>query len=107
VREAFTTFDAVLLLNLSALAVVFIPTFIKRIRAEYLLFSLSALTMFLTKKTDPLLQSSSRYVLAVFPAFASLSATIKHPFLIALSLLAMCLFQLLLLWSFFEWALVV
>lgn len=107
VREAFTTFDAVLLLNLSALAVVFIPTFIKRIRAEYLLFSLSALTMFLTKKTDPLLQSSSRYVLAVFPAFASLSATIKHPFLIALSLLAMCLLQFLLLWSFFEWALVV
>jgi len=106
-REAFTTFDAVLLLNLTALIVVFVPTFLKRIRAEYVLFSLSALLMFLTKKTDPLLQSSSRYALAVFPAFASLATFIKHPFLIAFSLLAMCLLQFLLLWSFFEWALVV
>ncbi len=106
-REAFTTFDAVLLLNLAALTAVFIPSFIKRIRAEYLLFSLSALMMFLTKKTDPLLQSSSRYVLAVFPAFASLASWIKHPFLVALGLIAMSLLQLLLLWSFFEWALVV
>ncbi|MEK7832974.1 MAG: hypothetical protein AAB401_17935, partial [Acidobacteriota bacterium] len=63
--------------------------------------------LFLTKKTDPLLQSSSRYVLAAFPAFASLAAVVKHPFLIALGLLAMCLFQFVLLWSFFEWALVV
>lgn len=106
-REAFTTFDAVLLLNLTALTVVFALAFVKRIRAEYLLFSLSALTMFLTKKTDPLLQSSSRYVLAAFPAFASLAVAIKHPFLIALGLIVMCLLQLLLLWSFFEWALVV
>lgn len=106
-REAFTTFDAILLLNLAALTVVFVPAFVKRIRAEYLLFSLSALIMFLTKKTDPLLQSSSRYVLAAFPAFASLAALVKHPFLIALSLLVMCLLQFLLLWSFFEWALVV
>jgi hypothetical protein len=106
-REAFTTFDAVLLLNLTALIVVFVPTFLKRIRAEYVLFSLSALLMFLTKKTDPLLQSSSRYALSVFPAFASLATFIKHPFLIAFSLLAMCLLQFLLLWSFLEWALVV
>ncbi|MBS1788892.1 MAG: hypothetical protein JST85_14275 [Acidobacteria bacterium] len=106
-REAFMTFDAVLLLNLLALAVVFIPTFLKRIRSEYLLFSLSALTMFLAKKTDPLLQSSSRYVLAVFPAFGSLAVLIKHPFLIALGLIVLCLLQVLLLWSFFEWALVV
>lgn len=107
VREAFTTFDAVLLLNLAALATIFIPSLLKRIRAEYLLFSLSALTMFLAKKTDPLLQSSSRYALAVFPAFASLAVWIKHPFLTALGLLVMSLLQLLLLWSFFEWALVV
>lgn len=107
VREAFTTFDAVLLLNLTAVTVVFVPVFLKRIRAEYLLFSLSALTMFLTKKTDPLLQSSSRYVLAAFPAFASLAAFVKHPFFVALGMLVMCLLQMVLLWSFFEWALVV
>lgn len=106
-REAVATFDAVLLLNLAALVIVFIPSFLKRIRAEYLLFSLAALTMFLAKKTDPLLQSSSRYVLAVFPAFGSLALWIKHPFLKALSLIVFCLLQFLLLWSFFEWALVV
>ncbi len=107
VREAFTTFDAVLLFNLAALTVVFVPTFVKRIRAEYLLFSLSALTMFLTKKTDPLLQSSSRYVLSAFPAFASVAAWVNHPFFVALGMLVMCLLQIVLLWSFFEWALVV
>jgi len=106
-REAFTTFDAVLLLNLAALAAVFIPAFIKRIRAEYVLFALTTLIMFLTKKTEPLLQSSSRYVLSVFPAFASLAALVKHPFLIALGLMVSCLLQFVMLWSFFEWALVV
>lgn len=106
-REAFTTFDAVLLLNLVALAAIFVPAFLKRIRAEYVLFALTALAMFLAKKTEPLLQSSSRYVLAVFPAFASLAALVKHPFLIALGLIVSCLLQFLLLWSFFEWALVV
>ena len=106
-REAFTTFDAVLLLNLGALLVIFVPAFLKRIRAEYVLFALTALAMFLMKKTEPLLQSSSRYVLAVFPAFASLASMVKHPFLIALGLIVSCLLQFLLLWSFFEWALVV
>lgn len=106
-REALTTFDAVFLLNLLALTAVFIPAFLKRIRAEYLLFNLAALTMFLTKKTDPLLQSSVRYVPAAFPAFASLAVLLRHPFLIALGLLLMSLLQLALLWSFFEWALVV
>ena len=106
-REAFTSLDAVLLLNLTALAAIFTPAFVKRIRAEYLLFNLATLLMFLTKKTDPLLQSSSRYVLAVFPAFASLAAFVKHPFFVALGLLVMCLLQFVLLWSFFEWALVV
>ncbi len=106
-QQALTTHDAVLILNLAALCAVFIPVFVKRLRAEYTLFALGALILFLTKKTDPLLQSTMRYVLAVFPAFASLAALLKHPFLFALALFVMALFNFILLWTFFNWALVV
>jgi Gpi18-like mannosyltransferase len=107
IRESFTTLDALLILNLTALGVIFIPAFIKRLRLEYTLFTLATLVLFLTKKTDPLLQSASRYSMEVFPAFASLAAILKHPFLFALSLFLMALLNLILLWSFFNWALVV
>jgi hypothetical protein len=107
IRESFTTFDALLILNLTALGVIFIPAFIKRFRLEYTLFALATLVLFLTKKTDPLLQSASRYSMEVFPAFASLAAILKHPFLFALSLFLLALLNLILLWSFFNWALVV
>ncbi|MGH9855175.1 MAG: hypothetical protein ACREBD_35530 [Blastocatellia bacterium] len=107
IRESFTTFDALLILNLTALGVIFIPAFIKRFRLEYTLFALATLVLFLTKKTDPLLQSASRYSMEVFPAFASLGSVLKHPFLFALSLFLMALLNLILLWSFFNWALVV
>lgn len=107
IRESFTTFDALLILNLTALAVIFIPAFVKRLRLEYTLFALATLVLFLTKKTDPLLQSASRYAMEVFPAFASLASILKHPFLFALSLFLMALLNLILLWSFFNWALVV
>jgi Gpi18-like mannosyltransferase len=107
IRESFTTFDALLILNLAALGAIFIPAFIKRLRLEYTLFALATLFLFLTKKTDPLLQSASRYAMEVFPAFASLAAILKHPFLFALSLFLMALLNLILLWSFFNWALVV
>jgi len=40
-----------------------------RIRTEYKLYAAAMLLMFLCKKTDPLLQSTMRYVLVVFPAF--------------------------------------
>jgi hypothetical protein len=107
IRESFTTFDALLILNLTALGVIFIPAFIQRLRPEYTLFTLATLVLFLTKKTDPLLQSASRYAMEVFPAFASLAAILKHPFLSALTLFLMALLNLILLWSFFNWALVV
>jgi len=107
IHQSLTTFDALLILNLTALGVIFIPAFIKRFRLEYTLFALATLVLFLTKKTDPLLQSASRYSMEVFPAFASLASVLKHPFLFALSLFLMALLNLILVWSFFEWALVV
>ncbi len=107
IHQSFTTFDALLILNLAALGAIFIPAFVKRLRPEYTLFALAVLILFLTKKTDPLLQSSARYAMAVFPAFASLASILKHPFLMALALLVMALLNFILLWSFFNWALVV
>ncbi len=106
-RESFATFDAMLILNLTALCVIFIPAFVKRFRIEYTLFALAALILFLAKKTDPLLQSTTRYVLAVFPAFAGCAALLKHPFAFALCLVTLCLINVILLMAFFEWALVV
>lgn len=106
-KEAFTVVDVVLWLNLAALAVIFVAVFARRIRPEYTLFSAAALVLFLIKKTDPLLQGTERYVLAVFPGFISLASVTKRPLLLALGLFVMCLLQFILLWSFFEWALVV
>ena len=106
-EQAATTRDAVLILNLGALALIFIPVFVKRLRLEYTLFAAATLALFLAKKTDPLLQSSVRYVLTVFPGFASLAAILKHPFLLALLLVTFVLVNLILLWSFFEWGLIV
>ncbi len=107
IRESFMTFDAALILNLAALCVIFIPAFVKRFRIEYTLFALAALITFLTKKTDPLLQSTIRYTLAVFPAFASGAVLLRHPFAFALCLVTLCLINVVLLMAFFEWALVV
>jgi hypothetical protein len=106
IHQSFTTFDALLILNLAALGAIFIPAFVNRLRSEYTLFALATLILFLTKKTDPLLQSASRYSMEVFPAFASLASIVKHPFLTALALFVMALLNLILLWSFFNWALV-
>lgn len=106
-RQVFSAPDAVLILNLLALCVVFVPAFVKRVRIEYALFALAMLALFLTKKTDPLLQSTTRYVLAVFPAFASLASILTHPFFLALGVFLMALLNFILLWSFFSWALVV
>ncbi|MFN8003989.1 MAG: hypothetical protein U0X75_23585 [Acidobacteriota bacterium] len=106
-HEVITQHDAVLLLNLVALTVVFGAAFLKRLNWEYTLFALATLTLFLTKKTDPLLQSTNRYVLTVFPAFASLAIWLRHPLALALYLFLALLLNLALLWSFFEWALVV
>ncbi len=106
-EQAASTRDPVLILNLIALALIFIPVFVKRLRLEYTLFAAAALALFLTKKTDPLLQSSVRYALTVFPGFASLAALLRHPFLMALLLVTLVLLNLILLWSFFEWGLIV
>ena len=70
-------------------------------------YALAALLLFLTKKSDPLLQSTDRYVLAVFPAFASWSLLLRRQLVLTVSLVSLFLLNLILLWAFFDWALVV
>ena len=99
--------DLLVSINLLMLLLIFTPALVKKIRPEYTLYSLAALILFLMKKTDPLLQSTSRYVLAVFPAFASVSIILKSRLVLPLVLALLLGLNLLLLFAFFEWALVV
>lgn len=65
------------------------------------------LSMFLCKKTDPLLQSTMRYAAVVFPAFIGLALLMKRPIgLVVLSVFLVLLNGVLLL-KLFEWSLVV
>jgi hypothetical protein len=65
------------------------------------------LLMFLCKKTDPLLQSTMRYVVVVFPAFIGLALSMKRPIGLVVLSVFLVLFNGVLLWGFFEWSLVV
>jgi hypothetical protein len=99
--------DLLLLFNLLTLLLVFAPAFGQRIRPEYTVYSLTALVLFLLKRTEPLLQSTSRYALAVFPAFAGWALLLKHAFVFSLALMIFLMVNIILLLAFFEWALVV
>jgi hypothetical protein len=71
------------------------------------LYAAAMLLMFLCKKTDPLLQSTMRYVVVVFPAFIGLALAVKRPIgLVVLSVFLVLLNGVLLL-KLFEWSLVV
>lgn len=99
--------DPLLAFNWLMLFLIFIPICLRRLRVEYISYALAALLLFLTKKTDPLLQSTSRYVLAVFPAFAGWSLLLKRDWALAAAVVMLFLLNLILLWAFFDWALVV
>jgi hypothetical protein len=99
--------DPLLVFNWLMLCLIFIPVCLRRLRIEYVGFALVTLLLFLTKKTDPLLQSTSRYALAVFPAFTSWGLLLKHDLALAAAAVTLFLLNLILLWAFFDWALVV
>jgi hypothetical protein len=77
------------------------------LRTEYLLYAAAALAMFLTKSTDPLLQSTMRYVLCVFPAVIGLAARLTSRAGLVLVLAAFLPLNALLLYEFFRWSLLV
>jgi hypothetical protein len=109
VRLAVTTHDALLLLNIAVLTLFVVLVFVGVRRLEYLLYSAAAFAVFLTKYTDPLLQSTMRYVLVIFPAFiimqrvASGGWAARRFRLLCVALAALNLTGL---WLFLKWSLV-
>ncbi len=79
---AFRAFAAnppqlVLRLNLIFLLLACLLLLVRGLRMEYRLYGFAAVAMFLTKRTDPLLQSTVRYVLEVFPVFIACAALLE------------------------------
>jgi hypothetical protein len=100
--------DLVLRLNLIFFLLACGLVMIRRLRLEYRLYAWASLAMFLTKSSDPVLQSTTRYVLAVFPAPIALARLLENR---RYSLALFCGIgagvNLLFLWAFFRWSLVV
>jgi len=99
--------ESLLAFNLLMLMLIFASTFVKKLREEHRVYALAALILFLTKKTDPLLQSVNRYLLSVFPAFAAWGLLIRNRFVLVTIIFALSILNLILLLAFFEWALVI
>lgn len=101
-------FDWPIAINLMAL-VFFIAVllFARRKSLDYQLFSLTALILFLSKESVPILQSTSRYLLLVFPVFLYWSRDMKRPVTLTIVLVPTFLIYVVMLRLFLDWGLVV
>jgi hypothetical protein len=109
VRAIAITHDPGLILNLLILAVIAVLITLPPRRAEYVVYSVALLILFFAKHSEPLLQSSVRYVLAVFPAFIGLAAFLQRSRLASrfpLLLTALFILNLTGLYLFLKWSLV-
>jgi hypothetical protein len=80
-----------------------------QLRIEYLLYSVAAIVMFLSKETSPPLQSMMRYLLIVFPAFVGAVRLAQNPRLqprFGILCLALFIANCGLMRVFLEWSLV-
>jgi hypothetical protein len=105
--RAFPT-GPLLRLNLIFLLLATGLALVRGLRTEYRLYALASLALFLTKRTDPLLQSTVRYVLAVFPVYIAAAAVLENR---KLGLAVLCAFfgaiDAALLYGFWRWSLLV
>ncbi len=101
-QHAFVT-----LANLMFLVLVLVPALVVRIRPEFTAFTVTAAALFLTKRSTPILQSTIRYVLALFPVFASFACVFRTRRVFALITLCLFAFNLFLLHEFLNWQLLV
>lgn len=99
--------DLLFKLNFVFFAFVCCLAILKSVRAEYRWYAAAMLMLFLTKRTDPLLQSTMRYAAAVFPAFIGLALLVQRRLALIFLSLFLLLVNALLLLKFFEWSLVV
>jgi hypothetical protein len=99
--------DLLLILNCIALVGIAAAFFSRRVRLEYQIFAVALIGLFLTKHTNPLLQSTMRYSLCVFPAFSALASRCDRGarfgrLTVVLFGLNLCVFRM-----FLDWNLVV
>ena len=106
VRQAIAGDNLLLRMNLGMLLLVGAAALWKRLRLEYTLYTIAALCLFLTKKTDPLLQSTMRYVLVIFPAHAAMAGILRSRVGLMGGAALLMIVNLFLMVSFFEWSLV-
>ena len=99
--------DRLLLLNLGIFAVAGVAALMRSVRAEYKIYAVAAMCLFLTKHTQPLLQSTTRYSLTLFAAFPVLSARFNGGLSLACVLLICAVVNLFLLLTFLDWGLVI
>lgn len=107
IRAGIGGHNALLLLNLVIFGVVGTAALLPRVRAEYRLFSAAAICLFLTKHTDPLLQSSMRYSLMLFAAYPVVVSRLGKAVPFAMVLVICVALNVLLLRVFLEWGLAV
>jgi hypothetical protein len=101
--------NPILTLNLIFLICVCALAVQSRLRVEYLLYSACAVAVFLCKDNSPPLQSMTRYLLIIFPAYVGLGRLLWSPHLqskFGVLCAAFFIINLGLLWLFLGWSLV-
>jgi hypothetical protein len=99
--------DILLLLNLTALIVAGSAALGRSVRFEYRFYAFAAICLFLSKHTEPLLQSTTRYSLALFAAYPALSSRLSRGFRFVSVISLAASLNLLLFVAFLNWGLVV
>jgi hypothetical protein len=94
-------------LNMLALCLVVVFAFAFARRFEYSLFAAGVLWLILSKQTMPLLQSTSRYVMLVFPAFINAGRVVESRLRFALLATALALIAFNVFERFLAWWLIV
>jgi hypothetical protein len=107
IRTALTTPNFGQQINLILFVLVFASALLVRIRPEYTIYTIAAITFVLLKRSDPEQQQWARYALVAFPAFPRIAAYLSHPSAFWVTATALFALNLLFMWVFFEWSLVV
>jgi len=106
-REVAKGGPLILVYNLALLSLTSVLAFSRAPRREYLFYSAAVITLILTKNTDPVLQSTARYALGVFPAFLTLGAAMKNIWAFAAACAFAFALNVALLAAYLDWQLVV
>jgi hypothetical protein len=107
IRDLAHSGDRLLLMNLGIFAVVGAAALMRPVRFEAKTYAIAAMCLFLTKHTQPLLQSTTRYSLSLFAAYPAISAKLNGGLSFAALLLICAVVNLFLLLTFLDWGLVI